>query len=192
MDQLDRSTIVLISTIIPALLVLVIMAVLVTICVCKRIKNKQNQLQQEVYYSVVGPRAPSVSEQNADMSNKQDTHPNESTEEAQTKNPAHDINITAMSNRRIGKSATAYDQRNLNAECYDTILLSSNIAYGTNVSIAPEIDCDINMAYERTDPNAECRNTMQLSSNTTNVATAPEINCEINLACNKVECYEEI
>ena len=89
-DQLDRLTIVLITAII--LLALAVMAMLLVICVCKRIKNKQNQLQEDVYYSVVRPHAPSLSEQNAAMSCKQNTHPNESTDETQIKNPAYGVN----------------------------------------------------------------------------------------------------
>ena len=118
-DRRDNTSVILIATITPTLLALVIMTILVHICLCKKISNKQTQLQAE-------------------------------------------------------------DQQ----ENY-TPLLSSNSAYGTNVAIAPEIDCEVNVAYEQRDPNVECRSTMQLSSNPaygTNVAIAPEIDCEENLA----------
>ena len=141
----DTSTIILISTIIPTLLALVVMTMLVTICVCKKIlTKKQNQFQEEVYYSVVGP--PSLPERNANTPRKLGTHPTEYIEENQAKNPAYGMNITAMSDQGIRK--TTCNQRDSNAECHDTMLLSSNTAYGTNVSVAPEIGCHDNLAYE--------------------------------------------
>ena len=172
-DQRNTSTTILISTIIPTLLALVVVAMSVAICVCKKILTKQNQFQEEDYYSVVGQ--PALPERDANTCRKL---PTESTEENQATNPAYGMNITVMSDQGIRK--TTYEQRDLNSECrhVNTMLLSSNTAYGTNVSIAPEIGCEVNMAYEQRDLNPECHDTTLLSSNTaygTNVSMAPEI-----------------
>ena len=92
MDRRDTSTTILIATLVSTLLALVVMAMLVVICVCKKIlKKKQNQFQQEVYYSVVGPRA--LPERNANVPRKLGTHQTESTEEKQEENPAYDVNM---------------------------------------------------------------------------------------------------
>ena len=114
-------------------MVLVLITASATIIILCKIINKkqQNQLQQEVYYSVVGP--PTLSERNANTSPKLSTHPIESAEEFQTKNPAYGVNIAAMTELGIGKAAS--EQRELNPERRDTMLLSSNPAYGTNVSM---------------------------------------------------------
>ena len=191
-DQRNTSTIILLATIVPTLLALVVLTMLVTVCVCKKILKKQSQFQEEDYYSVVGP--PALPERN--MPRKLDTHPTESTEESQEINPAYAMNIMAMSDQDIRVSAC--DLRNSNAECRDTMLLFSNTAYGTDVSIAPEIDCEEDLAYEQRDSNAECHATMLLSSNaaySSNVAIAPEIGCEVNLAYEQrdstnAECHD--
>ena len=128
--------------IIAALLALVVMTTLVTIHVCKKILRKQqNQFQEEDFYSVVGP--PLLPERIANMPRQQNANP---TKYIEAKNPAYGMNIMAMSDQGIRKSAC--DQRDSNAEYRDTMQLSSNTAYGTNVAIAPEIDCEVNLAYE--------------------------------------------
>ena len=175
------STIILLATLVPALLALVVITMLVAICVCKKIlKKKQNQLEQEVYYSVIGP--PALPD--ANVLRTLGTHP---TEDNQAKNPAYGMSTTAISDQGIKTNTSEHKLRNLNFDCRtsDTVQLSSNPAYGTNVSIAPEIGCKENLAYEQRDPNVECRNTVQLSFNSaygTNVAIAPEIDCEVNTA----------
>ena len=175
-DQGDTSTIILIATLFTTLLALVVLTMLVAICACKKIlRKKQNQFQQEVYYSVIGP--PTRPKGNANMPHNLNTNPAGSIGGNQATNPAYGMNITTMSDQG---NTSEQKLRDSNLDCchIDTMQLSSNPAYGTNVSIAPEIDCEENVAYEQRDPNVECRNrTMQLSSNSaygTNVAIAPE------------------
>ena len=189
-DRRDNTSVILIATITPTLLALVIMTILVHICLCKKINNKQTRLQaedqQENDYSVVGP--PSLPERNVTSTSLKLAIPG--TQTTQTETPAHGMNITAITDQEIENISC--DQQELNPESDDALLLSSNTAYGTNVAIAPEIDCEVNSAYEQGELNPDISDEMQLSSNLaygTNVAIAPEIDCHENLAYEQV-CHD--
>ena len=188
--------IILISTIIPTLLALAVMAMLVTICVCKKILTKQ--LQEEDYYSVVSP--PALPQRNVNnMLRNLKTNPTEYDyiEKNQAKHPAYSMNITVMSDQDIKTNTTEQEVKDSNLDCrhnIDTMQLSSNTAHSTNTFIAPEINSDVNSAYEQGELNPECRDTMQASSNAaygTNVAIAPEIGCEVNLAYERRDTNAE-
>ena len=120
------------------------------VCAYKKISNRWQLNQQDVYYSTVGPPLPprnlrSLLATNSHVSHREGTDHSieEITTEMDTNNPgAYSLNQIIYSEIETEENA-AYAC----GEQQDTII--SNPAYGTNVSIAPEIETERNEAYEQ-------------------------------------------
>ena len=114
---------ILIAAIIPALLALVVAtAMLVAIFVCKNMSRKKQS-----YYIDPSSLPETIAPHELEI------YHNESSEETKNHYVVCGVNAMATTDQDVGK--ISFD---LSPECQDTMLLSSNPSYGTNVAIAEQ------------------------------------------------------